>query len=556
MTCDDPGRTLSATSSVPSLAEAAAGWQGRPGSSAEVVPLRLSGAAAPLFLVHDDLGEVGFCQALIQGLKAHIPVHEVDGGSLSDPPARTLNTAAARHVQAIRTLQPRGPYRVAGRGLGGIVAYEIATQLMAHDQAVEFLALIDSHGPCSRLLRTDVPASESSRDSLDCPASPASRSEQHRRAMEDALAQYAPQPIPVRLHRFVPAATEDSSTDPLRGWVKVLPHEHIEVVPVPGAQQPSTPMASAGLLAATISNVLKKVSSDPSPPHASAYTPLLTIQSGQKDHTPFFYIPGAGDNVTTFMALAAAMGTRWPLHGFQPRGLEHNQVPHASVQAAAACYTKALLKQCPDGQCHLLGHSFGGWVAFEMAAQLRRAGRSPLSVTLVDTQAPTRGVAPEMTRVDVLMCLVELLELGLPRPMNLSRDQFARIGCPQQLALLHDRMVAAKVMPARSAPQDLDGMLRTLSANLRTAYVPSSVSMEPVQLVQANDTRLAAEARGAQQLGTVTDWQRWAPNLQSWLGPGNHLTILRPPHVEALADRIRTWLPIRHEHADRVCIAQ
>lgn len=512
VTYNNLGRSLTAASAIRSLKESSA-WL----------------AGTPLFLVPDGLAEVCSGPALIQRLRADLPVHELAGGSPSDPPARTLNAAAARYVHAIRTIQPQGPYRLAGGGLGGMVAYEVATQLVAHDQAVEFLALIGTDGPGSRPLRgADWPAA--------CPAP-------HRRIVEEALAQYAPQRIPVRLHLFVPsddAVPHGALVDPPMGWSDVLPHEQLEVIPVPWVQRPLTSSAQIDMLGAAISNVLKKVSLDPSLPRASDYLPLLTIQPGQKDHAPLFCIPGAGGNITSFIALAVAMGSQWPLHGLQPRGLEHGQVPHASVQAAATCYVQALLKQCPDGHCHLLGHSFGGWVAFEMAIQLRSTGRSPLSITLVDTQAPTCGAAPEVTRIDVLMSLVELIELGLPRSMNLSHAQFARLGCAQQLALLHERMVAENVMPARSTPGDLSCMLQTLSMNLRTAYTPTSVSMEPVHLVLATDTRLAAQASVAQQLTITNGWHRWAPNLRSWLGPGNHLTILRLPHVEALANRIRT----------------
>jgi arthrofactin-type cyclic lipopeptide synthetase C len=269
------------------------------------------------------------------------------------------------------------------------------------------------------------------------------------------------------------------------------------------------------------------------------YTPQFTIQSGHGGHAPLFCVPGAGGNITAFAALATALGPAWPVHGLQPRGLAAGQVPHGSVQAAAACYMQALLAQCPSGRCHLLGHSFGGWVVYEMAAQLRAAGLAPLSVTLVDTEAPTGDVVHDYTRIDALMTLVELVELGLPAPLELGRDDFARLDAPGQLALLHERMVAAHVMPSRSTPLDLNGVFRTLSMNLRTAYTPSVVSEDPVHLVLVHDTRLTEQACTLQHQATVEQWQRWAPLLRPRAGPGNHLTILRPPHVAALASQLR-----------------
>jgi len=57
---------------------------------------------------------------------------------------------AARLVEIIRTVQPVGPYRFAGWSLGGVLAYEVATQLIGQDQMVEFVGLIDADCPISR----------------------------------------------------------------------------------------------------------------------------------------------------------------------------------------------------------------------------------------------------------------------------------------------------------------------------------------------------------------------------------------------------------------------
>ena len=51
----------------------------------------------------------------------------------------------ARHyIAEIRTVQPRGPYRIGGTCTGGLVAYEMAQQLKAQGQQVALLALMDA----------------------------------------------------------------------------------------------------------------------------------------------------------------------------------------------------------------------------------------------------------------------------------------------------------------------------------------------------------------------------------------------------------------------------
>jgi thioesterase domain-containing protein len=54
---------------------------------------------------------------------------------------------AAYHVETIRKRQPRGPYHVTGFCAAGLVAYEVARQLVESGEEVALLALIDTYGP-------------------------------------------------------------------------------------------------------------------------------------------------------------------------------------------------------------------------------------------------------------------------------------------------------------------------------------------------------------------------------------------------------------------------
>jgi thioesterase domain-containing protein len=58
------------------------------------------------------------------------------------PPA-TLEETAALYVEAMRQVQPRGPYRLAGWSYGAIVVCEMARQLEALGEQVALLGLID-----------------------------------------------------------------------------------------------------------------------------------------------------------------------------------------------------------------------------------------------------------------------------------------------------------------------------------------------------------------------------------------------------------------------------
>jgi thioesterase domain-containing protein len=66
---------------------------------------------------------------------------KLDGDS---EPDRNIQDMAKHNISEMRTLQPEGPYLLGGMCFGGLVAYEMAQQLMAQGQQVAFLGIMDS----------------------------------------------------------------------------------------------------------------------------------------------------------------------------------------------------------------------------------------------------------------------------------------------------------------------------------------------------------------------------------------------------------------------------
>ena len=54
---------------------------------------------------------------------------------------------ATDYIREIRTIQPNGPYLLVGECVGGIMAYEMAQQLLVQGQQVALLALLDTPRP-------------------------------------------------------------------------------------------------------------------------------------------------------------------------------------------------------------------------------------------------------------------------------------------------------------------------------------------------------------------------------------------------------------------------
>jgi thioesterase domain-containing protein len=67
---------------------------------------------------------------------------------------QTVEDLAAQYVRAMRTAQPYGPYRLIGHSFGGLIAYEMAQQLLLEGESVALLGLLDTHVPAALNRRT------------------------------------------------------------------------------------------------------------------------------------------------------------------------------------------------------------------------------------------------------------------------------------------------------------------------------------------------------------------------------------------------------------------
>ncbi|TKC90315.1 amino acid adenylation domain-containing protein [Trinickia terrae] len=114
---------------------------------ADYVAFNVSGTQRPLFLTHTLQGYSWYFEHLAAHIDADIPVYGLPPLPLGTPQPRTLAAIAARFVTIARSIQPAGPYRIAGWSFGGLIAYEIAAQLIEQGAEVEFLGVFDTTLP-------------------------------------------------------------------------------------------------------------------------------------------------------------------------------------------------------------------------------------------------------------------------------------------------------------------------------------------------------------------------------------------------------------------------
>jgi amino acid adenylation domain-containing protein len=114
-----------------------------------MVSLQPLGTKPPLFLVHTTPGDVLAYGGLVYHLGIDQPCYGFQSlgfGNKDDSHTR-VEQMAAHYIRLMRSLQPKGPYHLAGWCYGGIVAVEMGHQLLSAGEEIALMALIETPAP-------------------------------------------------------------------------------------------------------------------------------------------------------------------------------------------------------------------------------------------------------------------------------------------------------------------------------------------------------------------------------------------------------------------------
>jgi amino acid adenylation domain-containing protein len=114
-----------------------------------LVQIQPGGSKQPFFCVHPSGGNVLCYVELASYLDLEQPFYGLQAPGLDgeQEPYTRVEDMANHYIEAIRTVQPQGPYLLGGWSMGGVVAFEMAQQLQKQGHQVALLALLDSKVP-------------------------------------------------------------------------------------------------------------------------------------------------------------------------------------------------------------------------------------------------------------------------------------------------------------------------------------------------------------------------------------------------------------------------
>ena len=112
-------------------------------------------------------------------------------------------------------------------------------------------------------------------------------------------------------------------------------------------------------------------------------SPFVQIKAGS-EKPPIFITHGLCGTVK-FSGLSKNIRTDHPIYGIQAKGIDGIEEPFDRVEDMARFYLEGLENLCPHGPYILIGYSFGGLVALEMAQRLSENRNQVALLALLDT---------------------------------------------------------------------------------------------------------------------------------------------------------------------------
>jgi acetoacetyl-CoA synthetase len=105
------------------------------------------GQGRPLFLIHSMSGSLMELWAVVRAIGESRPIYGIQALGLEpgQEPQTSVEVMAEDYIALMRSVQPEGPYAVAGYSFGGMVAFEISQRLSQRGERIELTALIDTH---------------------------------------------------------------------------------------------------------------------------------------------------------------------------------------------------------------------------------------------------------------------------------------------------------------------------------------------------------------------------------------------------------------------------
>jgi amino acid adenylation domain-containing protein len=269
---------------------------------------------------------------------------------------------------------------------------------------------------------------------------------------------------------------------------------------------------------------------------------VMPLQPGG-DGRPLFVMPSIAGELLLSRALIEELGKRFPVLGIQPPLAAPNLDQFRDFRTTARCFVSALRTYQPYGPYALVGFSYGGIMAFEVACLLTESGENVDLLAVIDTGPGRRGLKPQFGDRWRRLCRIAA---NLPSWFREECRQFSisrLAGSSARKVRRFYRLLASggctgmeldDVFDVSRIPSQNRELMQTVFAAFRD-YVPRPYAGK-LTLFRANTRPLLSDC--LDDLG----WGQYVGAVDVRPINGNHESILHQPHVGELTRQLAELL--------------
>ena len=249
---------------------------------------------------------------------------------------------------------------------------------------------------------------------------------------------------------------------------------------------------------------------------------ITCVKQGTSD-LALFCMPGLGGVSLQYQKLTTKLHTDRPVYAVELHDFAVDAAVLQSLKLTAIAVVERMRKVQPKGPYSVLGYSFGGNLAVEVAAEIVRQGEQAEHVIVIDAYGPGVVVRSEMLPTRILRHLRQLTKMS-------RKDMFAYLE-----GQLHRRLGPRFVglLPGTN----LQRRLKVTAAMGRSAFQSYSPSHFDGRITLVRAEIVVAWLRVTDDSGTC-GWGSNCKEVEIVSMHCDHLAMFREPHLSELSEHV------------------